>query len=107
MGSGCLYIGNSVNVNTCKVKPHVKEYLKGFNYTVADYIPCEVCNSRAVDIHHINARGMGGSNVRDILSNLMALCRECHVKYGDKKEFRDWLQDIHDSKLNETVNAKQ
>lgn len=95
MGSSRLYIGGSINVNSYEVKKHVKLYLEGFNYSVSDYIPCEVCNARAVDIHHIYARGMGGTNKPDTLSNLMALCRECHIKYGDKKEYREYLLDIH------------
>lgn len=30
----------------------------------------------------------------------MAICRICHTKYGDKKQFVDFLQDIHNKKLN-------
>jgi len=36
---------------------------------------CEYCGKKAVDIHHIQSRGQGGSN--DI-NNLIALCRKCH-----------------------------
>jgi hypothetical protein len=25
----------------------------------------------------------------------MAVCRKCHEKYGDKKEFKEFLKDIH------------
>jgi len=37
---------------------------------------------------------MGGSN-KDKIENLMALCRMCHIKYGDKKHFKEWLQKVH------------
>lgn len=80
------------------MKPHTKLYLKQFGYTEADFIPCEVCGRKAVDIHHIEARGMGGTK-RDVINNLMAVCRECHVEYGDKKEWTEKLKLIHSIRL--------
>jgi len=41
---------------------------------------------------------MGGSKTKDIPENLMALCRVHHDKYGDKKQFKDFLKDTHASK---------
>jgi hypothetical protein len=35
------------------MKNHTKVYLKGMGYDTTDWIPCEVCQSKAVDIHHI------------------------------------------------------
>ena len=64
-------------------------------YDETDWIPCEVCNRQAVDIHHIEARGMGGSEERDTIENLMALCRDCHINMGDKKQFKEHLKSIH------------
>lgn len=81
------------------MKKHVKLYLDYFGYDVSDFIPCEVCGSQAVDIHHIKARGMGGSKKLDTIDNLQALCRECHIEYGDKKEYIDYLKDIHNYHL--------
>jgi hypothetical protein len=72
-----------------------KIYLLAFGFDESDWIPCEVCQKTAVDIHHIDARGMGGSNKKDHPSNLMALCRECHIHYGDKKQFKSFLKKIH------------
>lgn len=77
------------------MKKHTKVYMDYFNYTVGDYIACEICKCPAVDIHHIDARGMGGSISKDIIENLMALCRDCHIEYGDKKNLKEWLQKIH------------
>lgn len=81
------------------MKNHVKTYLKHFNYSKADFIPCEVCGSQAVDIHHIHARGMGGSKKRDGIENLMALCRADHEKFGDRSEYKEFLRIIHKEKL--------
>jgi 5-methylcytosine-specific restriction endonuclease McrA len=45
------------------------------------------------------ARGMGGSKEADNINNLMALCRECHLEYGDKKQYIDYLKEIHNDKI--------
>jgi 5-methylcytosine-specific restriction endonuclease McrA len=84
------------------MKQHTKIYLEHFGYDVEDpFVPCEICEQRAVDIHHISARGMGGSHKKDEIENLMALCRECHIQYGDIKELIPTLQEIHLKRLYE------
>jgi 5-methylcytosine-specific restriction endonuclease McrA len=79
------------------MKNHTKTYIKHFGYGEQDFIPCEVCGNRAVDTHHIKARGMGGvaNNRLDIIENLQGLCRTCHTKYGDKQEHYDFLINQH------------
>jgi 5-methylcytosine-specific restriction endonuclease McrA len=77
------------------VKKHTKVYLEHFDYTIDDFIPCEICGGKAVDIHHIDCRGMGGSKAKDKIENLMALCRSCHIEYGDKKDQTEKLKEIH------------
>jgi hypothetical protein len=81
------------------VKKHIVVYLDHFDYDTDDFIPCEVCGAKAVDIHHIKARGMGGSNTKDVIENLQALCRKCHLDFGDKKQWMDFLIDKHKNKL--------
>lgn len=81
------------------MKNHTKVYLNHFGYGIEDYIPCELCGSRAVDIHHINARGMGSSKGKDTIENLMALCRSCHIEYGDKKHHIEYLIERHNGKI--------
>ena len=77
------------------MKNHTKIYLKYFGYGQDDYVACEVCDNRAVDIHHIEARGMGGSKEKDLINNLMALCRQCHIDLGDKEQYMQFLKDKH------------
>jgi 5-methylcytosine-specific restriction endonuclease McrA len=77
------------------MKKHTKIYMDYFGYGKEDFISCEVCGKRAVDIHHINARGMGGSKEKDSIDNLMAVCRECHIAFGDIKEYMDFLKEKH------------
>lgn len=86
------------------MKKHTKIYLDYFGYGTDDYIPCEVCRRKAVDIHHIVSRGMGGGKGKDEIENLMALCRECHVEYGDKKQHLDFLITKHHNKLFTSFN---
>jgi len=80
------------------LKSYTKIYLNYFGYTIADFIPCEVCNSASVELHHVQARSIRKDLLNDI-TNIMALCRSCHVKYGDKKQHKEFLQDIHNEKL--------
>lgn len=82
------------------MRKHTKVYLEHFDYGIDDFIPCEVCGSRAVDIHHIDCRGMGGSKAKDKIENLMALCRSCHIEYGDKKQHTEYLKTMHNERLN-------
>ena len=81
------------------MKKHTKVYLDYFGYGMDSFIPCELCNSRAVDIHHIDCRGMGGSKDKDNIENLMALCRNCHIEYGDMKDWIDYLKGVHTLKI--------
>lgn len=65
------------------MKNHTKIYLKENGYTTADVILCEVraegCENVAVDIMHIEPRGMGGNPSKDRNDNLVAGCRYCHM----------------------------
>ena len=54
-----------------------------FNYGEQDFIPCEACQSKAEDIHHINNRGEG----LDVIVNLMALCRKHHILAHHSKHY--------------------
>ena len=75
------------------MKKHTKLYLDYFGYGIEDFIPCESCGAKAVDIHHIEARGMGGDKKADNINNLMALCRQCHLVMGDTKTHMIYLQE--------------
>lgn len=82
------------------MKKHTKLYLDYFGYGIEDFIPCESCGAKAVDIHHIEARGMGGDKKADNINNLMALCRQCHLVMGDTKTHMTYLKSKHKEKLN-------
>ena len=77
------------------MKSYTKKYLEHFNFSTSDFIPCEICGERAVDIHHIEARGMGGSKGKDDIENIMAVCRKHHLEYGDKKDKKEFLKIKH------------
>jgi hypothetical protein len=38
---------------------------------------------------------MGGSKDKDTIANLMGLCRQHHIEYGDKKQYKEFLKEIH------------
>lgn len=78
------------------MQKHVKNYMKYFDYGCDDVILCEVCHACAVDLHHITYRSRGGS---DEVDNIIALCRVCHNKAHDKIYSSEFLQSIHNKKL--------
>ena len=87
------------------MKKYTRTYLEHFGFDTESFVPCEVCGAKAVDIHHIHRRGMGGSKSADHIDNLMAVCRICHIKYGDLKKYMDFLKDIHQKKMNQNNNT--
>ena len=72
--------------------------MKAFGYSEADFIPCEIpdCGQRCVDIHHIWARSIR-KDLENEISNLIGLCREHHILYGDIKSKREYLQTTHNN----------
>lgn len=76
------------------MKKHVKNYLEHHGLKTCDTICCEVCREVAVDIHHIEPKGMGGSKLKDNHENLIALCRVCHKYAHDQntEAHRDYLR---------------
>ena len=70
-------------------------YIDYFGYFEGEYISCEICSAPSVEIHHITFKRMGGSKKLDIIENLIAVCRECHTKCHDSKEFNEKAREIH------------
>ena len=81
------------------MKKHTKIYMDYFGYDIGDFIKCEVCPAPAVDVHHINRKGMGGSKTKDYIENLQALCRNCHYRAdfgkGEGKLSKEYLTKVH------------
>ena len=60
---------------------HTKVYMTFFNYEAGDFIPCEMCGSQAVDVHHLTKQSkFGKKKEKDFIENLCGLCRDCHIK---------------------------
>jgi hypothetical protein len=74
---------------------HCKVYMTYFDYGEQDIILCEACGRKAVDVHHIDGRGKD----KDVIENLMSLCRDCHTKAHEGKLSKECLQHIHDNFL--------
>jgi len=81
------------------MKKHTQKYFDffGIEYDQSGWHNCksEISGDPAQDIHHIECRGMGGSKTKDNIENLMALTREEHEQYGDKKQYIDYLKSVH------------
>jgi len=74
------------------MKKHVKIYMEYFGYGEQDFMPCECCGAKAVDVHHIKYRSRGGE---DEIKNLMALCRKHHDAAHNEKISEGELKLIH------------
>jgi 5-methylcytosine-specific restriction endonuclease McrA len=67
-----------------------------FDYGEQDFVMCEMCEQdRAVDIHHLERRGMGSSKNKDFIENLMGMCRECHLKAESDSSFNMFCRIKH------------
>ena len=90
--------------------PHTKNYFKRFGIDPGDWIGCEIpkCNQKAVDLHHVIPKGMGGSKTYkfngrtydiDDAHNIIALCRKHHEDAHAHVYSKDELRLIHNYKL--------
>jgi hypothetical protein len=45
---------------------------------------------------------MGGNpnGDKDVIEKLQAVCRPCHIFYGDKKQYKEYLREKHNKRLN-------
>ena len=87
------------------MQKHVKVYYEYFWYEYTELFKCECCDNTAIEIHHILYRSSFGKktkHLQDIISNLIALCRDCHDRGHFKKEpylQKDELQEVHNNNL--------
>ena len=79
------------------MKHHTSVYMRYFGYQIAEDAICEVCFNRCVDIHHVFGRGKG----KDVIENLIGLCRQCHIDAHNEKITKDQLNKIHQKFINE------
>ena len=70
-----------------------KIYLDYFDYGEQDYIPCELCHRNSTEIHHIYGRGRD----KNVITNLMAVCRRCHELAHNEQISKSEMQYIHNS----------
>jgi hypothetical protein len=83
------------------MKKYIKIYMDAFGYDEGDFIPSEISEAPAVDIHHIDCKGAGGSKQKDYIENLMAVTRAEHIEYGDITELKPMLKEIHRKRMDE------
>ena len=74
------------------MQKYKKVYIDHYGYDVGDFIECENCSKPSVDIHHLKFKSQGG---KDIIENLTAVCRECHNKCHDSREFNEEVKQKH------------
>jgi 5-methylcytosine-specific restriction endonuclease McrA len=84
------------------MQPHTIVYLEYFGYSTADFIACECCAAKAIDLHHIIPRSKFGKktkHLQDKIDNIIALCRKCHEDAHAEKLSKEYLQEIHNKNL--------
>ncbi len=62
-----------------------------FGYDIASDAMCEICSIPANDVHHIDGRGKG----KDVIENLMGLCRTHHSFAHAHVYTKERLRDMH------------
>ncbi len=68
------------------------KYLKFRGFGEQDLIMCDSCHKeRGNDVHHIQFRSQGGA---DEPENLIILCRLCHDKAHDSRQFNNYLKQL-------------
>jgi hypothetical protein len=70
--------------------------MKHFNLHEGDYVYSEISGLPCTDIHHIDNKGMGGSNNKDYIENLIALTREEHELCHKHKSINDYAKIVHE-----------
>ena len=75
-----------------------------FDYGEQDFIPCEMCGSKATDIHHIERRTRN-KVTNDFVENLVGLCRDCHVKAESDTMFNMFCRIQHLENVTNQVYA--
>lgn len=86
------------------MQKHTAIYMKFFQYGIDDFICCEIAWSegqtkRASDVHHVTGRGKG----KDVIDNLMAVCRENHERCENKRKpyiSKERQKEIHQQFIN-------
>jgi len=87
------------------MKKHTKVFMDYWGYSIADVIPCFGCEKeQAVDIHHLQKRQGGGDpkGLKDRPSNLIGLCRPCHTRADENKDYNELMKE----KLKERILRK-
>lgn len=79
------------------MKAYTKIYMKYFGYDESDFIPCEICGSKATEIHHLEPKSIAKAKV-NMIDNLIGICRVCH-DLCNQRPFNDQAKLIHRKKL--------
>ncbi len=74
------------------MQKHTKVYFDFFGYDQSDTIYCEMCNSVAQDIHHLEKRN---KTKNDFIENLIGVCRDCHIKAESDSSFNMYCRIRH------------
>jgi hypothetical protein len=78
------------------MQKHTKVYFDFFDYGMDSFIPCEMCGSKATDIHHLTKRSkFGNKKERDFIENLIGVCRDCHNKAENDGTFNMFCRIKH------------
>ena len=78
------------------MKIHVAKFLKFWDYTIADFIPCwyPCCGVKANEICHIDPKQKGGRASAEYEENYIPLCRTHHSLSEGNNEQKKILWDV-------------
>lgn len=86
-----------VHVKILSMLSHVQIYHDFFHIDPHNPRRCELTGRTTfTELHHIDARGMGGRASMDYIENIMCLTREAHIFFGDIVKYKEWLKVAHE-----------
>jgi hypothetical protein len=74
---------------------HTAVYMAALGYDVGDCIVSEISGRPVADINHLDPRGMGGSEEKDFIENLMGLTRDEHNLFEENPELAPLFVEAH------------
>ena len=81
-----------------------KNFVDHYGYCEWEFIPCAICGTAAIELHHVTKKSETKAKWRDNVENLLPLCSLCHMDCEARKytpeEQQEYRQKWHENQWN-------